>query len=104
MGRNVVNTTPIDTDGTKPFSSTIKFDKFSQVIETQVAKIATSKASKSCSLDSLPTVVLKHCPGALLPIITKIANLSLSEGIVPYNVKMAALEPRLKKPPLTTKN
>ena len=34
MGRNVVNMTPIDRDSTQSFSSTIKFDKVSLVIET----------------------------------------------------------------------
>ena len=53
MSRNAVNMTSFGTDGTQSCSSTIKLDNFLLVTETQVAKIATSTASKSCSLDPL---------------------------------------------------
>ena len=53
MSHNAVNMTSFGTDGTQSCSSTIKLDNFLLVTETQVAKIATSTASKSCSLDPL---------------------------------------------------
>lgn len=44
--------------------------------------------------------MLKDCLDDLLPIITKIINLSLSDGIVPYVFKHARITPLIKKPKL----
>lgn len=94
-----LNTAP-HIDDISSISPITKFDSFSLVTETEVAKIAVPTASKSCSLDPIPSVVLKNCLHLLLPTITKIVNLSLSESVVPCSLKLAVVEPRLKKPSL----
>ena len=48
---------------------------------------------KSC----LPAVVLKQCLNTLLPVLTRIVNLSLTQGMVPGYMKEALLDPLLKQ-------
>ncbi len=50
-----------------------------------------SSASKSCPLDPMPTTILKDCLDVILPVITKIVNLSLSTSVVPDKLKEALL-------------
>jgi len=57
-------------------------------------------ASKSCSLDPVPTWLLKLCVSALLLIITAIVNVSIDSGRVPPAFKCAQIRPLLKKPTL----
>ena len=54
-------------------------------------------ATKSCTLDPIPTHVLKDHDSSLVPIITKMVNISMSSGTVPPSVKMALVTPLLKK-------
>jgi len=51
-------------------------------------------------LDVLPTKLIKSCLDALAPPITRLINLSLSEGIFPDTFKHAVVSPLLKKPSL----
>jgi hypothetical protein len=53
--------------------------------------------TKSCSQDPIPTSLLKECTATLLPAITKIVNLSLSQGVMPVDLKKALILPLLKK-------
>jgi hypothetical protein len=55
--------------------------EFELVSEVDVEKIIRNSATKSCDLDPLPTWLLKECFTSLLPVVTKIINLSLSEGV-----------------------
>ena len=59
--------------------------------------LACKPLLKSCQLDSIPAVVLKGCFNTLLPIITKIVNLSLSTGVMPDSLKVAELHSSLRK-------
>ena len=52
---------------------------------------------QSCELDPVPTWLLKLCSEDLLPIITHVINLSLSQSVVPGDIKEALLAPLLKK-------
>ena len=53
---------------------------------------------KSCALDPVPACVLKVCLPDLLPVITKMINLSLETGTVAaYVHKETLLIPLLKK-------
>ena len=54
-------------------------------------------SSKSCSLDPLPTFLLKDCVDILLPSLTKLVNASLSEGLFPDDFKKAIVTPLIKK-------
>ena len=46
---------------------------------------------KSCHLDPVPSLILKIILDDLLPVITKITNLSISEAIMPSCLKSASL-------------
>nr|XP_054768161.1 uncharacterized protein LOC129275690 [Lytechinus pictus] len=76
--------------------------EFDLVSEMQVKRVIKSLPSKFCSLDPLPTWLVKACLDELLPVITLIMNLSLSSGVVPESFKTACVLPLLKKPSLET--
>ena len=56
-----------------------------------------SSGVKTCALDPLPSILLRECLPTLLPVITRIVNLSLTTGIVPRYFKEAMVRPKLKK-------
>ena len=58
-------------------------------------------ARKSCSLDPIPSNLLKLRFSDLVSIITKIVNCSLESGEVPLPMKRAILSPLLKNRPFT---
>ena len=70
---------------------------FTPVTTTQLANLISKTARKSCDLDPIPATVLRECLSNLLPIITKIVNMSLTEAVVPSSLKNASLHPLLKK-------
>ena len=51
----------------------------------------------ACSLDPLPAKIFKWVSANLLPILTKIMNLSLSTGEIPTILKEAMINPILKE-------
>ena len=71
---------------------------FPQASEEEVAKLIMSSASKSCSLDPIPTWLVKECTDILTPIITQIINKSVSTGMFPDELKQALVSPLIKKP------
>jgi hypothetical protein len=73
---------------------------FSPVTETDVKRLIVGAPTKSCDLDPIPTQLLKSCIDVLLTPITKLINLSLSEGVFPSAFKTAHVTPLLKKPSL----
>ena len=76
---------------------TCAMSEFQAVTEEDVEKSIRKSPTKSCTLDPIPTWLLKDCLGPLLPVITKLINLSMSEGIMPEDFKDANLLPLLKK-------
>ncbi len=70
---------------------------FQPATEQEVRRIILSSQSKQCSLDPLPTKLLKACIDPLLPIITQIINASLTSGEFPQVYKSALVTPLLKK-------
>ena len=81
---------------TQEFTSA-KLTDFASASEKEIETLIKQSASKSFSLDPIPTWLLKQCLDILLPIITKIVNLSLSSSHMPDNLKEAILIPLLKK-------
>ncbi len=73
---------------------------FDPTTEDEILKIIKGSASKTCSLDPIPTWFLKENIQDLLPIITEIVNSSLSSGILPSTARTAVIRPLLKKPSL----
>ena len=74
-----------------------QFTSFEPLTEDQVKKIILSSPTKSCPLDPIPTWLLKELSNTLVPIITKIVNLSLLTGHLPSSLKQALVIPLLKK-------
>jgi hypothetical protein len=70
---------------------------FRPVDEKEIKELLKSSLNKSCSLDPLPTSLIKAHGDCLVPIITCIINLSLSTGVVPDRFKQALVTPLLKK-------
>ena len=60
-----------------------------------------AKSSKnSCSLDPMPTPPVVECLDVLMPVLTRILNLSLETGYFPDNWKQADVHPKVNKPRL----
>ncbi len=74
-----------------------EFFEFRTMTEEEIKKILTGCPSKSCALDPIPTWLVKLCAEELLPIITHVINLSLSQSLMPEEIKEALLNPLLKK-------
>mgnify|MGYP003547058831 FL=1 len=79
-----------------------KLFNFQPASVSEIHDLIFSSSNKQCELDPIPTSLLKHCFTELGPVITKIVNLSLSEGIFPSIFKLAHVRPLLKKPSLPT--
>ena len=55
--------------------------KFSPLKEEKICKLINSSTKKSCTLDPMPTSLVMDCIDVLLPITTKMINLSLESGL-----------------------
>ncbi|CAB4016802.1 RNA-directed DNA polymerase from transposon X-element, partial [Paramuricea clavata] len=73
------------------------YQEFSPMSDDDTERLITSSNKKSCSLDPIPTKLVVECLNVLLPVITKMINLSLESGIFPCVWKEADVQPRLKK-------
>lgn len=74
-----------------------RFDDFQDLTEDEIRKLISELQTKTSELDILPTNVLKSFLDELLPIITKLVNISLKQGIFPSKWKQAIVRPLLKK-------
>ena len=70
---------------------------FCTVNPNDIRKYLVSSGVKTCDLDPLPSILLRECLDTLLPVITRIVNLSLTTGNVPRHFKEAMVRPKLKK-------
>jgi hypothetical protein len=75
---------------------------FKPVSAEDTIKLIKSCPSKSCSLDPIPTWLLKEVVNDLAPPITKLINTSLSTSVFPSSMKKALVTPLLKKQNLPT--
>ena len=73
------------------------FDSFNEVSDEEIQKAIMKSPTKSCLLDPWPTFLVKECLDILVPSITKLVNCSLSEGVVPADLKKAVVIPLIKK-------
>ncbi len=73
-----------------------RLSQFTPVTEKDVQELIRKSPTKSCGLDPLPTWLLKKCCDELVPIITQIINMSLTEGTFPEDFKHAYVIPLLK--------
>ena len=65
-------------------------------MEDDVQRIIMSSPTKSCTLDPVPTYLLKESLHILLPYITAIVNALLREGHVSVTQKHAIITPLIK--------
>jgi hypothetical protein len=73
------------------------FGSFESLSEDEIKMLISQLQTKSCELDILPTKVLKSFLNELLPMITQLVNLSLTQGVFPAKWKKAIVRPLLKK-------
>ena len=64
---------------------------------SEIKKLIFSLPNKECLLDSLPTALIKDCFDTIGPLLVRLINLSLSEGIFPTSFKNSHIFPLLKK-------
>jgi hypothetical protein len=70
---------------------------FMPATQDEIQQIISKSPNKSCSLDPLPTWLLKKCSQQLLPLLTHIVNVSIATGHVPSDFKCAQIRPLIKK-------
>ena len=73
---------------------------FSPVGLDEVLCLINSLPNKQCSLDPIPTWLLKKAAPNLAPFLVKLFNKSLSDGVFPQSFKTSYITPILKKPGL----
>lgn len=82
----------------KPRSKDVPvFDQFQELTEEEILKLISELNTKSCEIDILPASVIKTYVNELIPVITKLVNLSLKTGKFPEKWKEAIVRPLLKK-------
>ncbi|KAK6187422.1 hypothetical protein SNE40_005455 [Patella caerulea] len=72
-------------------------ENFCLATEDEIRETIQKSASKSCSLDPLPTWILKKSEVELIPVITQIVNTSLVGAEVCETLKTAHVTPLIKK-------
>ena len=73
------------------------FERFEQVSVLDVERLISAAPNKCCSLDPVPTWLLKKCSHELAPYVAMMCNRSLKEGYLPASQKTALVTPLLKK-------
>ena len=76
---------------------------FRACTEDEVREVIMRSPSKSCSLDPIPTTILKECIDDLLPFLTAMCNASLLEGHLPVSQRQCGsgiITSLIKKPHL----
>ncbi|XP_072015021.1 uncharacterized protein [Amphiura filiformis] len=81
-----------------------ELSEFPLLSENDMSKLIQGFSAKNCLLDCIPTWFIKSNLTAFVPIITKIANMSLSTGVFPAALKHAIISPIIKKPSLDPNN
>ncbi len=75
----------------------VAMSEFKSLTEDEVRDLIKKTPNKYCSLDPAPTFIVKDNLEDMLPLITKIINLSMQLGDVPLSMKHAMIKPLLKK-------
>jgi hypothetical protein len=87
--------------------SSVQLQNYEKLTIDEIKKVIRKSPTKSCSLDPIPTWLLKEEIEIISPIITSIVNMSLQTSFFPPSMKHALVTPLLKKPsldPETLKN
>ena len=73
------------------------FRNFRELSGDDVRELVSKSSTKHCLLDPIPTASFKQCQSVLLPVITRIINLSLRLGHFPESWKCSVVKPLIKK-------
>jgi hypothetical protein len=76
------------------------FETFYPVTTEEVCRILARVSAKHCTLDPIPTWLIKRAADVMAPVLSVICNASLQAGYLPDVQKQAIVLPRLKKPTL----
>ena len=100
--KKIIDTCPAPTHNSHPPPSNLepclsKLSNFSLATDDEITKIILKSKNATCDLDPLPTDLLKKCLPTIVPLITKLVNISLSTGSVPSCFKYALVKPLIKK-------
>jgi len=79
---------------TRASSSLLSFQPFT---EAAVRRIIMMSPTKSCSLDPVPTFLVREFIDLLLPYVTAMVIVSLAQGRLPVSQRHAIVTPRLRK-------
>ena len=79
------STAPLSSPNPTPPAFQSSLSILSPASEAEVSLLLSSLPNKQCELDPTPTSLLKECASVLIPVITKIINLSLSSGNFPMH-------------------
>ena len=74
-----------------------KLTELGCMTEDQLKSLANSSCCKTCSLDPLPASIMKKCTDVLLPVSTKMINITIETATVLLRLKEAMIRPKLKK-------
>ena len=88
---------PPDPIRSDPKHTGVDFCTLPPVTEAEVKKIISSMSCKSTPRDVVSTMLMKDCSSVFSVIITRLANLSFTEGVFPSSFKTAQISPCLKK-------
>src|ERR1044072_6846100 len=93
----IVTGNPIISPHSPPQFPPLSLSFFSPTTEAKVRNAIMFSSNATCTLDSIPTQLLKSCLDALIQPITTIINLSLTEGPLPDCFKSVIVTPLHKK-------
>ena len=93
--RNNLDQHPLYTPLVQPMS--ILLENSNELLEGDIHKLIRKLQAKSCESDPIPTHILKENVDGSLPVLTKLVNLSLIEGVYCDEWKVAILKSLLKK-------
>ena len=82
---------------------TIQMTEFEPTSLCEIKRMVTKSPGKSCSLDTIPTWVVKGFLDDILPLLVKLVNSALTHGTVPIWMKTAIVMLVLKNPALDPK-
>ena len=89
------------TDGNETLTSSTpassSLTDFASFTSEELRRIIMNSPSKSCSLDPIPTFILKEVIDIVLPFLTVMCNASLQEGLLSVSQRHAIITPLLKK-------
>ena len=77
-----------------------EFPQFTPPSNESIKNVISSFLNKTCSLDPIPTHVIKDNISSVLSMVSGIVRESFSNGIFPTSLKTPLVRPKLKKPDL----